>query len=365
MTTTPKPPRTSNHRPRRRWRRLLAWSAGGLAGVLVLGAAIGYGVLQHEHGAFDRNMAAVARAGYVERDAVVDGARIHYAESPADGKPALLLVHGQTGDWKAYADVLPDLARDFHVYAVDCFGHGQSAHDPALYSARAHGEKLARFIETTIKEPVVLSGHSSGGVLAAWLAGNARPWVRATLLEDPPLFTTQLPRATTTWNYVDLATACHEFLASGATDFPAYAWEHQRMWKLFGGSAQMFIDEGLRHRARHPDRPIRVWYVPAFDELTRPMETYDPRFGDAFFTGSWDDGFDLEGTLRAIDSPTTLVHTKVAYDTDGVLMAAMGHEEAARARELIRGSRFVKVETGHGFHYEDPKLFVQLVRDLR
>lgn len=343
--------------------RITAWIAGGLVGVLVLAAAIGYGVLQWQHGKFDRDMAAVAKAGFVEKDAIIDGATIHYAESPANGKPALLLIHGQTGDWQAYANVLPELAKSFHVYAVDCFGHGRSAHDPALYSATAHGEKLARFIETTIKEPAVVSGHSSGGVLASWLAGNARPWVKATVLEDPPLFTTQLPRTRTTWNYVDLATACHGFLESGQTDFPAYSWEHQRMWKFFGDSAQPMIDEGLRYRAKHPDKPIQLWYVPQFDELTRPIETYDPHFGDAFYTGSWDAGFDLDATLKNIKSPTTLVHTKVDHDTDGVLMAAMGHEEAARARELISNVKFVKVETGHGFHYEDPKLFIQLLRE--
>ena len=58
------------------------------------------------------------------------------------------------------------------------------------------------------------------------------------------------------------------------------------------------------------------------------------------------------------------MHTKVRYDTDGVLMAAMGEEEAARARSLIRDVEFVKTDTGHNFHGGDPKRFVALIRDL-
>ncbi|NNG19550.1 alpha/beta fold hydrolase [Naumannella sp. ID2617S] len=157
-----------------RKRRLVTRSLA-VAGVMLVVAASAGGWLAYRRGEFDRNLTAVWKAGYRERDAAVDGARIHYAEGPANGLPPLLLIHGQSTDWKSYAAVLPALSRDYHVYAVDAFGHGGSEHDPALYSALAHGQRLARFIENVIGEPVVVSGHSSGGVLSAWLAGNAQP----------------------------------------------------------------------------------------------------------------------------------------------------------------------------------------------
>lgn len=326
-------------------------------------AAAGGGWLWWSHGAFERAMRRVLAAGFVERAATVDGARVHYAEGPNNG-PSLLLIHGQGGDWKSYASVLPTLAEDFHVYAVDCFGHGNSAHDPRLYSAVAHGRSLEYFMQVVLTEPAVVSGHSSGGVLAAWLGANAGDRVSAVLLEDPPLFATQLPRAQATWNYVDLARTCHAFLDSGRRDWVRYAWQHQRMWRFFGNSAHVFINAGLRYHDRHPDKPIRVWFVPQFSQLTRTLDAYDPRFGDAFYTGAWDSGLDLEETLRAIQVPATLIHTKVAHDEEGILMAAMGGAEAARARALIGDVEFVKVETGHDFHNEDPKTFVALARHL-
>src|SRR5690606_14333560 len=99
-------------------------------------------------------------AGFVEKDVTVGGSRIHYAEGPDNG-PALLLIHGQIMDWTSYARVLPDLAEEYHVFVVDCHGHGKSDKDPRKYSARAMGRDLAQFIRQVIGEPAVVSGHSS------------------------------------------------------------------------------------------------------------------------------------------------------------------------------------------------------------
>ena len=48
-------------------------------------------------------------AGFVEKQATVNGATINYGEGPDNG-PALLLVHGQGVEWEDYAAVLPELA---------------------------------------------------------------------------------------------------------------------------------------------------------------------------------------------------------------------------------------------------------------
>lgn len=345
---------------RRSWPR----SVGITLLVLVAAASAGGTWLWSAHTRFDRQMRRVERAGYTERDVVVDGTRVHLLQGPANGKPKLLLIHGQSVDAKNYAPVLPALADHFEVYAVDCFGHGQSSHDPDLYSAKTHGEKLAAFVEQEVQGPVYVSGHSSGGLIATWIAGNRPDLVSGVLLEDPPLFTTQLPRAETTWNYVDLATNAHSYLQTGETDWPAYSWSHQHMWKFFGNGAQPIIDAGLKYHARHPDKPIKVWYLPQFNEILRPSGTYDPRFGDAFYTGSWDEDFDLAASLSGIQAPTTLVHTKVAYDDDGTLMAAMDSADAERGCSLVQDCQLVTVSTGHGFHSEDPKRFVELMVGL-
>lgn len=78
----------------------------------------------------------VRRVGFVEKQAEINGAVINYAEGPDNGPP-LLLIHGQVMNWQSYQRVLPALARDFHVFAIDVYGHGGSEWVPEKYTANA------------------------------------------------------------------------------------------------------------------------------------------------------------------------------------------------------------------------------------
>jgi len=54
------------------------------------------------------------------------------------------------------------------------------------------GNDLVRFIDTVIGRPTIVSGLSSGGVLAAWLSAYAKPkQIIAAHYEDPPLFNSE------------------------------------------------------------------------------------------------------------------------------------------------------------------------------
>ena len=65
--------------------------------------------------------------------------KLQFWDWGTNGKPPLILVHGgldhaRSWDWTARA-----LRNDFHVYAVDLRGHGNSAWAPgALYSIAEH-----------------------------------------------------------------------------------------------------------------------------------------------------------------------------------------------------------------------------------
>lgn len=101
---------------------------------------------------------------------------------------------------------------------------------------------------------------------------------------------------------------------------------------------------------------------PADHERVLPRFTaLRPSLGDAFYTGTWDDGFDHAETLARITVPTTLIHTNWAYDDSGILMAAMDGDDADRARSLIPDVEFCKVDSGHNFHWEKPKDFVGIL----
>ena len=110
------------------------------------------GFVFHTMTYFKRNMSAVWRAGFAEKQVTINGSNIHYAEGPANGLP-LLLVHGQAVDWQNYARVLPALADHYHVFALDCYGHGRSARVPEKYAAAALGnaeDRRARNLQALV-----------------------------------------------------------------------------------------------------------------------------------------------------------------------------------------------------------------------
>src|SRR5690606_31272535 len=78
------------------------------------------------------------KAGFVEKQVKLkDGTILNYGEGPNNGKTPLLLIHGQGMTWEDYAKVLPELAEHYHVYAVDCHGHGESDWNAEKYTAKA------------------------------------------------------------------------------------------------------------------------------------------------------------------------------------------------------------------------------------
>ncbi|HEY6737833.1 MAG TPA: alpha/beta hydrolase [Actinopolymorphaceae bacterium] len=345
----------------RKWPRRVLWISAGLVVAVAL-AGTWYVVRNLNYDRWDR--AKVDEAGFVERQVEINGTRLNYAEGPDNG-PALLLVHGQVTDWGAYNRVLPELSQDFHVFAVDCHGHGKSERAPEKYNAKAMAADFRQFLRQVVKEPAVVSGHSSGGLVAAVMAAEAPDQVRGVILEDPPFFSSVHPRAEKTFNQVALATTAHEFLRSGEKDFTSYHIRHDAIWDLFQGLKNRVQQDALSYRRDHPGEPTKIFYMPPeLNEMFRAMDSYDPRFGEAFYDNSFHDGFDHAETLARIEVPAVLIHTNWRYDENGVLQAAMDGKDAERARSLLRDVEFHKVDTGHSFQFEDPGHYIRIARDF-
>src|ERR1700735_4744521 len=118
---------------------------------------------------------------------------INYVTAGEPSCPALLLIPGQTESWWGYEAAIDLLKDAFQLYAVDLRGQGRSGRTPGRYTLDNFGADLVRFIALAIKRPVIVSGLSSGGVVAAWLSAYAMPGtIRAAHYEDPPLFSSQV-----------------------------------------------------------------------------------------------------------------------------------------------------------------------------
>ncbi len=313
---------------------------------------------------------SVFRAGFEEKQvALHDGTVLNYGEGPRSGAP-LLLIHGQGVDWKDYARVLPELARSFHVFAVDCHGHGKSTRNPEKYAADKIGEDFLWFIKNVIGESVIVSGHSSGGLLAAWLAANAPANIRGIVMEDPPFFSTEEGRREKTYAWVDGFRIIHQFHnQDDENDYLLYYLAHSYWRPKFGKLWDSVIKHAKKRRKNHPDGTLRIIYLPRFLNQIWAVpsnSSYDLRFGETFYDGSWFEHFDQAETLRGIQCPSILIHARNSrwsqYDDDGVLLAAMSEEDAARASELIPGCRLATIDCGHGVHNEKPREFTLLVK---
>lgn len=309
-------------------------------------------------------MKRLLRAGFNEKAvALPDGTILNYGEGPSNGKTPLLLLHGQTGAWQDYAPVLVRLSDDYHVFAVDCHGHGKSSQNPAKYQAKEMGRDFIWFIERVMGAPAVVSGHSSGGLLTAWLAANAPQDVCGVVLEDPPFFST-VPggRWESSFAYVDTYEPMHRFLnQSEEKDWVIYYLEHCA-WGKFVGEKGMnwMVKSARRYRARHPGRPLHYAFLPqSVNQMFTFLDDYDLRFGEAFYNSSWFEDYHQEETLRRIRCPAVLIHTKWSVDENGILMAAMSGEDAEHAARLIPGCRTFDIASGHDSHVEKPEEFLR------
>jgi len=135
------------------------------------------GVLLERTGAFYRlteigatGGGGVAPAALQEGFFDSNGVRIHYLEQ-GTGEP-VVLVHPLDSNARAWIanGVMPDLARDHRVIALDCRGHGQSdkPHDPKQYGPEMALD-LARLLDHLSLKQAHVVGYSMGAELAAIL----------------------------------------------------------------------------------------------------------------------------------------------------------------------------------------------------
>jgi len=108
-----------------------------------------------------------------------------------DGSPRatkVLMLHGLSGISTSYDEVVEQLDLDADVYRIDLRGHGCSDHAAQTYTVPYYTADVVAFIEEVIGEPVVLAGHSLGGVITHHITATRPDLVRSALCEDPPLY---------------------------------------------------------------------------------------------------------------------------------------------------------------------------------
>lgn len=116
----------------------------------------------------------------------IDGELVHY-EVLGRGRPVILL-HGWLGSWRYWVPAMQHLSMKYRVYALDLWGFGDSARNPARYHFAAQSELVTEFMAQLGIVKAALVGHDLGAAIAAHLAAQHADRVPRLLTVCPPLF---------------------------------------------------------------------------------------------------------------------------------------------------------------------------------
>ncbi len=205
------------------------------------------------------------------------GVELHVVSAGRDDAAALVLLHGWPDSWRCWEPILPLLAEEFHLLAIDQRGFGESE---MPRGTEAYSMRLAVADVTTVLDHfgicrVGLVGHDFGGAVG-WAAAVLAPdrieravilasphplRLRAAAIENP----SQLERSFYVW-LLHLGARGEALLAGGG-------FRRLADW-AFGGSRvpPEVVDDHVRQWAQ-PGRfhAMAEWYRASF-----PPELFDP-----------------------------------------------------------------------------------------
>lgn len=276
---------------------------------------------------------------------------LNYAEAGDPGNPALLLLPSQSESWWGYEEAMRLLADDFHVFAVDMRGQGRSTWTPGRYSLDNFGNDIVRFIDRVIDRPVIVSGNSSGGLIAAWLAAYALPGqIRAAVAEDAPFFASEL---TPKVGHTIRQAAGHIFVN----------------WRDYIGDQWSVGDYPAYLAAMQSSEIPMLRQVPLPEEAPQNLKEYDAEWARAFYDGTVAQSCPHHVMLAQVKAPLLVTHHfRMIDETTAGLMGAMSDLQAEKAVELVRSAGtqvdYVSIpDAPHILHALEPARYVEILRD--
>jgi pimeloyl-ACP methyl ester carboxylesterase len=262
-----------------------------------------------------------------------DGVELHWVEyGESSERPPVVLLHGLNDSHLTWRQIAPGLACDRRVLVLDLPGHGFSGRPDAGYELAWYTKIVAHWAEHLGLDSVDVVGHSLGGGIALMLLAEGRPHIRRLVLAAPGGLGKEV-------SFV-LRLALFPF---------AVEWFGQPFMALGTRLALR------RLRARLPHRHI--------DDLS----DMNARRGTArAFARTVRGLMDWRGQRHSffLHAHEILALPPIAVlwgDSDSIIPIEHGR---ALARG-VEGVRFMELAgCGHYLHHDDPKAFLQGVRDV-
>ncbi|MBA4117065.1 MAG: alpha/beta hydrolase [Rubrobacter sp.] len=95
---------------------------------------------------------------------------LHYAERGVRTGEAIIFLHAYVDSWFTFSRMLPLLSPEYHAFAPDKRGHGESDKPECCYMADDFAADVDAFMEEVGIEQATLVGSSSGGLIAQRVA---------------------------------------------------------------------------------------------------------------------------------------------------------------------------------------------------
>src|SRR5262245_22370089 len=168
-------------------------------------------------------------AATVGKDVTVLGFKLHYLEA-GRGAPVVLL-HGLGGDGSRWKPNIEPLAKDFHVFALDQIGFGQSDKPLANYHTGMLAEFLVDFLKATHLGRASLVGNSMGAGVALYAAVRYPEMVDRIVLADGGGYR-QDGRAEGAGGSCRTASRATRRASFSRSCFTTRAWSPTRWWRI-------------------------------------------------------------------------------------------------------------------------------------
>jgi pimeloyl-ACP methyl ester carboxylesterase len=298
--------------------------------------------------------------------------KLHYIEGPNNGIP-LVLIPGQGLSLESYQRVFVPLSKYFQVFAVDVRGHGKSSWTTGKYNFPNMGKDFRELLEKVVKRPAIISGNSSGGLIALWLAANAPDEVRGIILEDTPVFSAEWPRLRDDcWVYrvfkrnaETIGSSRGRNLAAFFTGMEVPSEGNQKViqfpsWLTGIMSLMVYLHQWLR-----PGKPVDLPFLPAETRMMiKSLSEYDPDFTRAFVDGRACKGFSHAEELQKIKCSLLVLQANWFMHPKYGLVGAMDDNDIKRLSTLVPQAQYKRIISGHMIHFEQPKQYIQIVKEF-
>ncbi|TWT14327.1 alpha/beta fold hydrolase [Planomicrobium sp. CPCC 101079] len=313
-------------------------------------------------------IAEIAKAGFNEKRFWTGRIQLNFVEGPDNG-PALVLIPAQMGIWESYQKVMVPLSKKFHVFVVEIRGHGKSSWTPGDYSWKSIGADMESFLKGVVGKRAILTGNSSGGIIALWCGAHVPEYVAGIVLEDAPIFSAEMPRFKDWDRFVynglhHLVEKIGDPLNRDIADYfrglemPVSDTRTKKVPEFF---IRYLSKKTEKFEAEHPGRPVDVGFPETLRLLLKSLSMFDPDFSRAFLDGRFYEGMDHEESLRSVKCPMLVLHANWRRFLQYGLVGAMDDDDAKRLLNIVPHAVYKKIPANHVIHMFKPKEFVKAI----